>query len=77
MRILEAETEAGLSKQELVDACRAYCVLMDLTPIKETPKEEWWLMRALDDCKVPFDQLNDQQRRLIAGYRLSNGGDCD
>jgi hypothetical protein len=60
-------------EQDLIDTCAAYCTLMGLTPLKESLKEDWWLMRAVGDYRGGFQRLNDRQRRLIAG--LQRGSD--
>jgi hypothetical protein len=58
---------------DLVDACRAWCALTGNEPTKVHGKDTWWITRAVRDCTIDFVQLNDAQRRLIAGW----GSDID
>jgi hypothetical protein len=52
---------------DLVDACRAWCVLTGVEPANVDGADQLWVEKAVEECGIPFDQLNGQQRRLIAG----------
>ncbi len=55
--------------QALIDACRAYCVLMDIEPMggSDHPIDTVVFQMAVYEYEGNLDALNDNQRRHIAG----------
>lgn len=63
--------------RELIDTCRAWCALTNNNPIVGTAKDMWWLRRAVADFGGDFAELNDNQRRMIAGVNDEASGTTD
>lgn len=53
--------------RELVDACRAYCAMTGLTPVRTTSDEGFLVSACNEYVGEGIGDLNDTQRCLIAG----------
>lgn len=57
-------------RRALIDACYMWCVHKGLKPLKHTSETQMLVMMAVGDFEGEFKDLNERQRRMIAGAGL-------